>query len=55
MTKADIISDVSKTTGFTKVEVEVLLDSIKVSSKQCSILRSSSSRDRNFGLLHNDS
>ena len=28
MTKADIISDVSKTTGFTKVEVEVLLDSI---------------------------
>ena len=28
MTKADIITDVSKTTGFTKVEVEVLLDSI---------------------------
>ena len=28
MTKADIISDVSKETGFTKVEVELLLDSI---------------------------
>ena len=28
MTKADIISDVSKSTGFTKVEVEILLDSI---------------------------
>ena len=28
MTKADIITDVSKTTGFTKVEVEILLDSI---------------------------
>ena len=28
MTKADIISDVSKSTGFTKVEVEILLDSV---------------------------
>ena len=27
MTKADIINDVSKTTGFTKVEVELMLDS----------------------------
>ena len=28
MTKADIINDVSKQTGFTKVEVEIMLDSV---------------------------
>ena len=27
MTKADIINDVSKETGFTKVEVELMIDS----------------------------
>jgi len=34
MTKADIISDVAKSTGFTKVEVEILLDSIINSIKE---------------------
>ena len=33
MTKADIITDVSKSTGFTKVEVEIVLDSILNSIK----------------------
>jgi len=33
MTKADVINDVAKATGFTKVEVELILDSILNSIK----------------------
>jgi nucleoid DNA-binding protein len=33
MTKADIVNNVSKSTGFTKVEVEIVLDSIMNSIK----------------------
>ena len=48
MTKADIISDVSKTTGFTKVEVEILLDSI-INSIKLSLANGERVDMRGFG------
>ena len=48
MTKADIIADVSKTTGFTKVEVEILLDSI-INSIKLSLANGDRVDMRGFG------
>ena len=48
MTKADIINDVSKETGFTKVEVELILDSI-INSIKISLSRGERIDMRGFG------
>ena len=48
MTKADIINDVSKQTGFTKVEVEVMLDSV-INSIKASLANGERVDMRGFG------
>ena len=48
MTKADIINNVSKQTGFTKVEVELLLDSI-INSIKTSLANGERIDMRGFG------
>jgi len=48
MTKADIVNDVARSTGFTKVEVEILFDSI-INSIKISLANGERVDMRGFG------